>query len=44
MRKTAIARLAENLNDIPLLFPPLKQIVLELGSLYGIIYWVWRHL
>ena len=33
MRKTAIARLADNLNDTPLLFPPLKHIAFEIALL-----------
>jgi hypothetical protein len=47
MRKTAIARLAENLRDVPLLFPPLKYIALELASFCGLIYLLvrlWKHL
>jgi hypothetical protein len=47
MRKSAIAKLAENLNDIPLLFPPLKHIVFEAASLCGFVYLMvqlWKHL
>ena len=47
MRKTAIARLAESLNDVPLLFPPLKHIAFEIASFCGFIYLlfqIWRHL
>ena len=44
MPKTAFAKLADNLNDIPLLFPPLKHIAFEIASLLGIIYWLWKHL
>jgi hypothetical protein len=47
MRKTAIARLADNLKDVPLLFPPLKDIAFEIASLCGFIYMkmqLWKHL
>lgn len=47
MRKTVIARLAENLNDIPLLFPPLKRIAFELAEICGFVYMLvqaWKHL
>jgi len=47
VRKTAIARLADNLNDIPLLFPPLKHIAFEIASLCGLIHMLvqlWKHL
>jgi hypothetical protein len=47
MPKTAIAKLAHNLDDIPLLFPPLKHIALEIASLCGLIYLLgklWKHL
>jgi len=38
MRRTVIARLADNLNDVPLLFPPLKHIAFEIALLCGFIY------
>lgn len=44
--KTEIAKLADNLNDIPLLFPPLKHIAVEVASLCGLVYLLmhlWRH-
>ena len=47
MRKTAIAKLADNLNEISLLFPPLKHIAFEIASLCGFIYMLvqlWKHL
>lgn len=43
---TTIARLAENLSDIPPLFPPLKLIVVEIASLCGLIdllVRIWNH-
>lgn len=46
MRKTQIARLADNLKDIPLLFPPLKYILIEVASICGLVYWLvrlWNH-
>jgi hypothetical protein len=47
MRKTAVARLAEFLNDISLLFPPLKHIAVEIASFCGFVYLLvrlWKHL
>lgn len=44
MRKTAIAKLADNLSDIPFLFARLKHIAFEIASFCGIVYWLWRHL
>jgi hypothetical protein len=47
MRRTAITRLADNLKDVPLLFPPLKYIAVEIASFCGLIYLLvrlWRHL
>jgi hypothetical protein len=44
--KTAIAKLADNLNDIPLLFTPLKYIAVEIASFCGLVYLLlrlWRH-
>ena len=44
--KTAIAKLADNLNDIPLLFPPLKYIAVEIASFCGLVcllVHLWRH-
>ena len=47
MQKSAIAKLADNLNDIPLLFPPLKRIAFELAEIGGFLYMLlqaWKHL
>jgi hypothetical protein len=38
-----IARLADKLNDISLIFPPLKNIVFEVFALLAIVYWLARH-
>ena len=46
-KKTWIARLADNLRDIPLLFPPLKHIAFEVASFCGFVYMLvqlWKHL
>ena len=44
-KKTWTVRLADNLDDIPLLFPPLRHIIFELrhtafevASFYGFLY------
>lgn len=47
MHKTPVAKLADNLKDVPLLFPPLKYIALEVASFCGLIYLLvrlWKHL
>jgi hypothetical protein len=48
MQKSAIAKLADNLNDIPLLFPPLKRIAFELlAEISGLLYMLlqaWKQL
>ena len=44
-KQNPIARLAETLTDISLLFPPLKNLVVEVFGLLGLIYLlarVWR--
>jgi hypothetical protein len=38
MRRTAIARLADNLKDVLLLFPLLEKIVLKIVALFGLIH------
>ena len=38
-----IARLADKLNDISLIFPPPKNIVFEGFALLAIVYWLARH-
>lgn len=47
MRKTAVAKLADNLKDVPLLFLPMRYIALEIASFCGLIYLLvrlWKHL
>jgi len=47
MHKTSIAKFAENLKDVPLVFPPLKYIAVEVASMCGLIHlliMLWRHL
>jgi hypothetical protein len=42
-----IARLADNLNDIPLLFPPLKHIAFDVADICCYVYvlvQLWKHL
>lgn len=41
-KKTRIARIAANLNDIPLLFTPLEKIALRVLSLLAVIHLLWR--
>jgi hypothetical protein len=42
-KASPIARLADKLNDISLIFPPLKNIVFEVFALLAIGYWLARH-
>jgi hypothetical protein len=35
--KTFVATLADNLKDIPLLFPPLKYLAVEIASFGGLV-------
>jgi len=42
-KASPIARLADKLNDISPIFPPLKNIVFEVFALLAIVYWLARH-
>ena len=43
MRETTSQRLAAKLNDISRIFPPLKNIVFDLFTLFAVIYWLAHH-